>query len=216
MQHAVFSFLIAFVMFLSLPAHADFHVWQDDKSGVVWSFPDTWRVTQNKQPDDVMTLAAPSGDGYASCRMRVKDDRRFMIYPPKHSEAIQRVAYSDKFWQNYLEGFSDPQIHILRNNASIGRGVAGYVLASFSKSNPGPMMRRKAMIFATSYYDKLYMLECSAAEHAFDRWRLSFLSIAKSVDFKKTHHELITGEYSDFTGGLFMTHGYDAQGYFFY
>lgn len=209
--------LTVFMFLMPVAAQADYHVWDDAESGITVSFPDTWRVSNNVQPDDVFTVAPPAAEGYAVCRIRVQDDRRFMMYPPKLSEEIQLVKYSTEYWEEYLNGFANPTIHIMRDNASLGKGVAGYVLASFDRDNPGPMMRRKAMIFATSYYDHLYILECSAAEHAFDRWRLSFLSLAKSVDFKKTHHELITGEYEDvLDDGLFAVHGYEAQGFFFY
>ena len=71
--------------------------WRDAKSGMVLSFPDDWQVTMGEQPDDVVTLLAPSGRAHAQCRMRIDPDKRFLIYPPKFSRRIQHLYFSREF-----------------------------------------------------------------------------------------------------------------------
>lgn len=197
-------------------AHANFNVWQDDVTGLVLSYPDTWRTGLNQQPDDIFTIHGPSADGMPSCRVRVRDDKRFQIYPPELSPSVQRVGYSAEFWGDYLTEFADPVVYQMRDYVGFGKGVGSQAVASFRSSIPGKDMRRKAMIFAANYYDRLYLFECTVAYHAYDFWRPRFLSIAKTIDFRKTHHELYTGEYHDFLNYKRVYPGYDAQGLIYY
>ena len=214
----LFSFLIVLCALGKVPeARADFIVWQDAKTGLVLSFPDTWKVVNNLQPNDLVTVDAPSGDGYASCRVRKDDAMRLANYPARLSSPIQKLQFSTRFWQEYLVRYENPQIEEIRDYAGLGRGVAGFTVASFARPVPGDNQRRRAMIFVTHYYDTIYMLECSAVDHAFDAWRLPFLSVAKSIDFKKTYHELYTGDYRDFLNdNRYINNGYDAQGHILY
>lgn len=189
---------LALSVSFSKDVRADYFVWQDSASGLTFTYPDTWRVVSNAKPDDLVTVMAPSGRGLAQCRVRSSEDGRYGIFPPRYDWAIQKIDFSFDFWENYLTEYANHEIYNVRNGAGLGRGYAGYAIASYDASVPGPMMRRKALMFASLYHDRLFVVDCSAHVDAFDRWKGLFLSIAGSVDFKKQHYEMNTGNYRNF------------------
>jgi len=81
---------------------------QQDRVGV--SYPDTWMRIHNQKPDDVLTVVAPGDGEFATCRVRVREDRRHLIYPPHLSAEVQRVAYSKEFWFDYMGEYDDSYI----------------------------------------------------------------------------------------------------------
>ncbi len=179
-------------------AKADYYVWQDSKTGVSLSWPDTWKVVSNADADDVITIMPPSGRGHAACRVRARDDRRYMIFPPELHAEVQQVGYSRGFWDQYLAEYTNPEIYQVYDGAGLGRGFASYTLAAYESAVQGPDMKRRALMFVSNYNGRDYILECSSHQHAFDSYRTIFLSIAKSIDFKKAHTELTAGYYFDF------------------
>ena len=194
---------LACLAFLSLNclggvARADYFVWRDEKSGLSLSFPDTWRIVQGRQKDDILTIEAPSGRAHAACRVRVDTDGRFLIYPPRLQDAEQRVAFDRTFWENYVAQYDDSSLYDVRDGAGLGRGFAGYADAGYTSAVPGPEMPRRAILFATNYYGKLYILECSSHLDAFQDWKGPFLGIVHSVDFLPAYHQLETGDYRNF------------------
>ncbi len=194
----------AVVLAFSLPARAEIFQWQDPVSKVSLTVPDTWRMVHGQKPDDVVTFYAPGADDHASCRMRVRKDRRFMIYPVRFSDEVQRTAYNaGKFWDDYLAEFDGYKIHEMWDNAGLGRGFGTYAEASFVTS-AGPKMQKRGVMFASLYRDKAYILECSAEAHAYARHHDAFMNVAKAVDFRKAIHEFPAGHYRDFIrdGGL--------------
>lgn len=197
------------ILFLGLvsayiPAKASEIVWEDSAHKVSLSYPDTWKMVNNAKPDDVITIAALSGEGQATCRIRVREDRRYVIYPPELSEAVQRVHFSKAFWAEYLTAeYRDPEMYIVRDGMGLGRGFATYTLADYTSDVPGGEIRRRGMIIASNYNGKLYIYECSAHHLAFDMWKHMFRSILKTVDFQKQYHELPSGNYR-----AFMEDGY--------
>ena len=180
----------------AVPAKADYVVWKDHNTGVSLSWPDTWKIVSNADADDVVTIMPPSGRAHAACRVRAREDARYVIYPPRYSWAVQEVAYSYDFFDSYLMEYTNPVIYETHDGAGLGRGFAGYALAGYESAVQGPYMERMAMIFASVYNGTAYILECSSHKDAFWRWQKLFLSIAGSVDFEKAHHELITGHYA--------------------
>jgi hypothetical protein len=194
----VLSFITVFLLLFAVPARADIFVWEDPESGLSLSFPDTWSVLNNMEPDDVITIKAPSASDEAVCRIKVRDDGRFLIYPPRYDSAAQRTAYSVDFWKSYLRGrYDNVIIHRVRDKAGLGRGHASYMLASFV--TPGEYASLKSAIgFAALYNDKAYVVECSSFAGAFNNWLQLFQSIVGSVNFKKAHHEMVTGHYRNF------------------
>jgi len=193
-------------------AQADYSVWRDAETGMSLSFPDTWRIVSNAAPDDVVTFMAPAGRGNAQCRMRIRGDRRYVIYPSRYDSAIQKIDFSYDYWERYLGAYDDAKIFNVQNGAGLGRGFAGYAQASYKSTVPGPYMDRRGLMFASLYNDKVYILECSAHEEAFGDWKGAFLSVAGSVDFKKTHHQIMTGHYRNFMGeGRLMLRSVDGS-----
>lgn len=197
-------FLLAATVFLVLsggvcaPARADYFVWEDPGSGLTLSFPDTWKRVSSSDPDDVLTIMAPSGRAHAACRVRVDADRRFVIYPQQYRPAIQKTGFGKAYWEHYLAQFDDPQIYETADGAGLGRSVAGWALAGFKSAVQGPYMDRTALMIASIYNDRVYVLECSSHRDAFEEWKEAFESIAGSIDFRKTYHENVTGDYRDF------------------
>lgn len=190
------SFLIASA-FISLSASSAtaevFHV-GSDAGRFSLSFPDTWAQSHNQKPGDVLTIWAPGENDYASCRMRVEDDRRYVIYPVNYSAEIQRSAYSKDFWFDYLNEYTDPHLAYVTDVGGLGRGFASYAEAFYTTA-VGPKVAKQAIMFASLYNDKAYILECSAEISAYPMWHQSFLSVAKSVDFTKIISEHRTGHY---------------------
>lgn len=182
----------------ALPARADYFVWQDPATGLSLSWPDTWKMVSNADPDDIVTIMAPSGRAHAACRVRARHDGRYAIYPGKYSWAVQREAYSRDFWDRYLAEYTDHKVFQSYDGAGLGRGFAGYALGGYESAVQGPEMARRALMFASLYNNTAYILECSSHEDAFDDWKQMFLSIAGSVDFRKARHELRSGNYFNF------------------
>jgi hypothetical protein len=179
-------------------ARADYFVWQDAASGVSLTYPDTWRIVSNEQPHDVVTIMAPSGRAHAACRMRVRDDMRYAIFPPSYNDDIQQVAYSHKFWDDYLKEFSNPVVYNMVDKAGLGLGYASMAEAGYWDAVPGPVMQKEALLFAALYNNHVYVLECSAQAQTYAQWKQAFVGIAGSVDFVKVNHELFTGYYRNF------------------
>lgn len=189
----VFAFLIAVPQ-----AYADYNVWRDVHSGMSFSFPDTWDIVSNADDNDVVTVMPPSGRAQATCRVRNDKDKRYLIYPPRHSAAIQKLDFSADFWDRYLAEFTNPNVVHVYDGAGLGRGFASYAEADYTSAVEGPEMKRRAIMFVSLYNGDLFVLECSSHQDAYEEWRDAFLSIAKSVDFKKAHEQMIGGHYRNF------------------
>jgi hypothetical protein len=189
---------VAVLLSIASPARADYFVWQDEKTGASFSYPDTWQMVNNADPNDIVTVMPPSGRATASCRLRARNDERYMIYPVEFSSAIQRIDYSRDFWNAYLTEYNNPYIMDFQDNAGLGRGFASYATVGFESAVKGPMMSRRAVLSAALYNGTAYILECSCHADAFAEWKQPFMSIAKSVDFRKAHHELEVGNYRNF------------------
>jgi hypothetical protein len=191
-------FIFLFVLFLPGLAKADYFVWQDEKSGLSLTFPDTWKMQNNANPDTIATVAGPSDLGKPICRVDVRDDKRYIIYPARYQDAVQKVAVSRPFWQKFLSQYDEYNLGDVYDGAGLGRGFASYALASYGRHFGTVMQSRQALMFASLYRDKLFVVECSALAHEYDRWEMDFRGIIKSIDFKKAYHELPTGEYANF------------------
>lgn len=190
--------LIAVLFFVATPAKADYFVWKDEKTGLSITFPDTWKVQSNLHPDTILTIMAPSDYDQPVCKVNVTPDKRYTIFPARYGDAVQRVAVSKPFWKSYLGNYDTQNIDNVYDGAGLGRWFASYALASYTQRFGTVMQTRRAIMFASLYNDKLYVVECSALNHAYERWALDFKSVIKSVDFKKAYHELPHGEYANF------------------
>lgn len=182
----------------SAPARADYFVWEDAKSGLTVSYPDTWAMTNTRQPDDVLVLAAPSQGDDAVCRIRVRDDRRFLIYPPHMDQDVQAVAVSENFWNDYLNEYDNVNLYGHTDAAGLGKGYGSFAVTGYQGGFTGPKAERRGIAVAALYFGKIYVADCSSTATSFEKWQRPFLGLISSIDFKKAHHELWTGEYRNF------------------
>lgn len=199
MKTSVKSFLVtaSLVLIGASQASAEVFVWRDADTELSLSYPDTWRQIHNQQPDDIWTVAAPGDNQFASCRMRVREDKRFLVYPRQYSDEVQRLNYSREFWEKYISEFDGAVINGVWDNGALGDGFASFADISFNTS-AGPKVQKRGLMFAGGYNDKLNILECSSESQVYDQWYKPFLSIAKSVDFKAEYHMYPNGWYRNF------------------
>ena len=186
-------------------AKADYFVWQDAKTGLSLSYPDTWRQVSHRHPDEIFTIIAPSSEGDdAVCRVRAREDRRFLVYPPHLAPDVQKIAYSKDFWDAYLGEYDNVDFYGYMDGAGLGRGFGSFAVAGYDAALFSPYGDRRGIAGVSLYNDKAYVVDCSARTTAFSKWQPLFLSIIGSVDFKKTHDELWSGDYRNFSGDPLM------------
>ncbi len=192
-------FLCAAAVFsLAIPAaQAEIFYIEDQDNRFSASFPDGWASVANQKPDDKLTIMGPGANKFAGCRMRVREDRRFVIYPGKFDGDIQKVAFSDKFWDAYLGEYNAVEINRFRDEAGLGFGHASMVEATYETSEE-PIVRKSGIMFASLYHDQLYIVDCAAERSVYQNWRPTFLGVIKSVNFKKVTHEHQNGHYRQF------------------
>lgn len=178
-------------------AAAEVFKWQDPQTKLSITFPDDWRRIGNQQPDDIVTIAAPGANDHAECRIRVREDRRFVIYPRDFADSIQRVNYSFDFWEKYIGAFDGAVINEVRDNGGLGNAFASWADVSFIA--PGATkVQKRGIMFAGVYNDHAYIYECSAENEAFMKWYHPFLSVLKSVDMRPEYTANVNGHYRDF------------------
>lgn len=188
------SFLILSLIILISPVQADIFVYEHPEIGVSASYPDTWRRVINQKPDTVLTVMAPGHGDFATCKIRVREDGRFQIYPHRYNDEIQRLHFSRDFLADYLSVYNDTRIHNFRDTGGLGRGYAGYAEVSYTPDT-APFLRKRGFVFAGFYADKVYIADCAADAERFKLWARPFLRFIKSIDFQKVDHELVTGHY---------------------
>lgn len=189
--------LIALFIFPSV-AHADYFVWQDAKSGLSMSYPDTWKKQNNRGSNEIFSIVAPSDGDDPVCKISKSDDKRYVIFPPEYGDAVQRDAVSIPFWKSYMAGYDDYVINKIYDGGGLGRWHASYATASYTKRDGTAHEARRGIMFASLYYDQLYVVECSSLAEGYENWDNNFRSIIKSIDFKKIYNERAIGEYHDF------------------
>lgn len=197
-------------------AKAEIFRWQDPESGLTLNFPDRWGRIHNQQPDDLITIAAPRHEDQASCRMRAREDRRFLVYTPEYATSIQKRYFGHDFWARYLGEYDDPRLIKIQDESGLGRGFASYAEVSYMPTT-GIKERKRAMVFATNYGGMTYIFECSALQSVYGRWYPGFTNILRSINFKKHSDEMITGDYRNFLeDDLLRVHGRTPQNIFIY
>lgn len=202
MNRAFIVFLLIFAFSPTL-ARAEVFVWQDEDTKLTVSYPDRWGMVSDQKPGDVLTVLAPvasNGDD-AGCRLRTRVDGRFKIFPRKLAGAVQRTQVSQKFWDMYVQEFTNPVVQSVTDNAALGDGFASMAQVSFTPANAATYAntdRRQGMMLATIYNDKAYVLECSTAAGHYADWQDQFMSILKSVSFRREYASPANGHYRDF------------------
>ena len=61
-----FQIVLALLVFQSSSVFAEVYFWQDPVSKMSLTVPDTWRMSHDQKPDDVVTFLAP-GAVYQAC-----------------------------------------------------------------------------------------------------------------------------------------------------
>lgn len=173
--------------------------------------PDTWSQANNQKADDRITVEGPGANDYAVCRVRVRNDERFKIFPQQYDSAVQRAGYSRKFWDLYLGEYEDVRIDAFKDEAGVGKAFASMAEVSYTTVDGTPVHKRGVM-FGGLYEGGAYVVECSAEQSLYQKWRLEFLSIIKSVDMIKKDHEFRNGDYRKFNEDLDVNiHGPKVQ-----
>ncbi len=191
--------VLTLILFLvSNPAYADYFLWQDSKSGLTVTFPDTWKKQSILNPDTILRIEAPSDGDDAVCTIKTYDDHRYTIFPSDYGRDVQKVAVSIPFWQSYMGHYDGYDIGRVYDGGGLGRWIASYATASYSTHDGTAMTNRRAIMFASLYYDTVYAVECSTYASAYEKWERNFISVIKSIDFKKIYHGKIHGHYRNF------------------
>lgn len=164
-------------------------------------FPDLWSVENNQKPDDKLTMVAPGKFDFAGCRVRVREERKHVIFPRRFDDEIQRLYYSEAFWDDYFGQYNDAKVDFFKDDAGLGIGNASMVEASF-ETDGAVVVRKKGMMFASQYHDKLYIVDCSAEESVYTKWRPYFLEIMRSVALGKVEQENTNGHYRVFQNDI--------------
>ena len=188
---------LAIGLFSSPAIASEVYQWQAPHTQFSATFPEDWRQVSDQQPDDVLTIQGPKDSDYAMCRLRQREDRRFVIYPRENAGAVQRSSYNYDFWKTYMGEFNGASLNDGHDNAGLGQGFASYADISFVPS-VGPQIQKRGIMLASVYNDKAYIFECSADVKAFDKWDHTFLDILKSVNFRKEYYQNYSGNYRPF------------------
>jgi hypothetical protein len=196
--------LISLLIFPSV-AKADYFVWQDAKTGLSLSYPDTWKKQSTNGVHEIFQIEAPSDGDNPVCKVSASKDKRFVIFPPDYGDAVQRTAVSVPFWKSYMAlDYDDYVIDKVYDGGGFGRWHASYATLAYNVREGTQMQSRRGIAFASLYYDNMYIVECSALAQGYEKWEKDFRSIIKSIDFKKIYNERAIGEYADFLSGSEM------------
>ncbi len=199
-MHSLLKFVLIAGLFCSstfLNAQAEVFFIEDQNDRFSITFPDLWDRISDQKSDDKLTVAGQGVNDHAICRVRVRNDRRFIIYPSEFGSAIQKVAVSEDFWKNYLGDYDDVSVEAFKDESGLGRGHASMVEASYITSQ-GATVRKRGIMFASLFYDQLYVLDCSSEASVYEKWRPAFLGIIKSVDFDPVMYDNPNGHYRRF------------------
>jgi len=189
---------VGFTTTLSSPVQAESFFYEDRDESFTITFPDTWKRINNQKADDELTIAAPGVNDYATCRVRVRKDRRYVIYPGKFDSDVQKVAYSRDFWNTYLGEYDDVVVDTFKDHSGLGRGYASMAEASYETAE-GSLVRKRGVMFASLYHDRVYIADCSAEESVYHEWRPAFMSVVKSLDITAgVRHSKARGHYRPF------------------
>lgn len=193
-----FMFLTLF-LFLAPASKADIFVWKDAETGIMASFPDTWDIDLNQDPDTVLRISGPDKKVLPLCRLRVRDDPRFKMYPVQFEADIQAIEYNKYFWQDYLlEQYDDVEFAASFGRSGLGRSHASHALFNFTGTPMAGNNFRQGIGFVSHYFDQVYIAECTARGPDYENWVPHFMNFFKSIDFDKVYNEYLPGNYRDF------------------
>lgn len=195
----IFLILVLALSTISLSSQASVFVWKDHVSGTSFTFPDHWKLVHTQKADVIAEVVAPHQNEFVSCRMRMRDDKRFVIFPHSYDANIQRRFVSTDFWKDYVSEFDGTAIHRIRDDAGLSEGFASRADFTFI-TDRGPRVLKRGFAHASLYDGHLYAFECSAEYDAYEKWYPVFQSILKSVSFGQRHPMQKYGYYENFYG----------------
>ncbi len=181
----------------SFDAKAEVFVVEDQDDRFTVSFPDTWAEVVNQKSDDKLTIAAQGANEFVECRVRVRNEERYLVYPETLAAEVQRQYISRDFWDHYLGEYDAVDVISFKDDSGLGHGHASMVEAAYETAG-GKIIRKRGLMFASVYGSNLYILECSSEATVYDKWRPAFLGIVKSIDFHRVSHPQRQGHYRDF------------------
>lgn len=194
-----FIALFAAALLIAPVAKADIFVWSDAHTGLSLTYPDTWDIEHNQQPDTILTIAGPDHVALPLCRVKAREDERFRMYPSKFESSVQKVAYARTFWEDYLANlYDDLNMSEEYDNAGLAQSFASYAVFSYNAEPVEGGSFRKGIGFASHYFDMGFIVECTATNEEFARWLPHFMNVIKSVNFKPVYGTTIQGNYRDF------------------
>jgi hypothetical protein len=190
--------MIMAFMLVPHAASAEYFVWQDPKTGASLTFPDTWRTINNQKPDDLVTLIGPSRNDRPICRLRARDDARWLNYPIEYSRDVQHFAYDRDFWIDYTGDYNDVVFDFTKDDAGLGQAFASMVVVNFTDPLPKvDGITRMGQMWAGVYHDTAYILDCSSTRASFIEWQPDFVGIAKSVTLRPVMTQTPHGYYPE-------------------
>lgn len=179
----------------AIPAKADYAIWTDSETGATVSFPDTWKQINNQQPDDLITLSLPSGEDEAACRLRAREDKRFVIYPNRYRDEIRDTNFTNDFWKDYTASYDQVSMIRQQNEAGLGQGYASMTLISFVTPPDEPMAQKGGLMAVTNYGGRVYIAECTSMAASYPDYHVAFLSFFKTISFKPAYSVTKVGDY---------------------
>ena len=192
-------FLTLCLTFIGFNANADIYIWKDADTNISVSFPDTWKIITNQQPDTILTVLAPDSEAMPICRLRVREDKRFRMYPVQFESDIQKVAYSHNFWEDYLNGqYANLKMSQSLDEAGLGRSFASFALFNYDGDPEENDVFRQGLGFASHYFDYGLIAECTANQIGYPDWVPEFTQFFGSIDYPAVYGTSVNGEYRDF------------------
>lgn len=184
---------------LGFQAQADVFIWRDAQTNIKASFPDTWKIIHNQQPDTILTVIAPDSEAMPICRLRYREDKRFQMYPVQFESEIQKVAYSNTFWEDYLIGQYDGlDMTQMLDEAGLGKSFASFALFNYNGEPHESDDFRQGLGFASHYFDYGLIAECTANQIGYPEWVPQFMTFFGSIDYPKVYGTTVNGKYRDF------------------
>lgn len=196
---------LSFIMGAAIVAHigvakADTFVWKDAKSGYTASFPDVWRIQTEDAPNNVLRIAGPISEDWATCKIKVDHDGRALIYQKKYVDEAVGIKLNRDFWEEETGQFRDAQIKDFYTPASLGdKGDATAIHVAYKQDNgKRQLIPMYGVMLASLYHDKLYVATCSARHEEYAKYATLFGSLLDSVQLDDRYHPFYTGYYRNF------------------
>lgn len=178
-------------------AQAEQFVWSDKNQEFTINVPDDWARTSARFSDEVIAFQAPGQENFASCRVRVREDHRYDIYPPKYDAAIAQKVVGDQFWADYMGIYSGYRLNRFTPYAGLGEATASKVDVTFIDEN-GYKVLKRGMALAGLHQGQVYVFECASDYQVYHRFAPIFSNILASFQHRWRDLTHVGGDYRPF------------------